>query len=180
MTKTYRISVLPGDGIGRDVVPEAVRVLEEVQRHVGGFQIELHQFECGGEYYLQEGREWSVEAEDFTKKEADAEALVWRANFMYESQRTWLKPKSTYRAGKGGRLTFPENKSWIIGLPGGTGAGDQLRSKNPSRYFLDEGAFVDEFEDCRTNSEACCQDIKIVSTANPGEFAALVHDRLGE
>ena len=115
-----------------------------------------------------------------TKKEADAEALVWRANFMYESQRTWMRPRSTYRAGKGGKLAFPDNKSWIIGLPGGTGAGDQVRSKNPSRYFLDEGGFVDEFEDCRTNSEACCQDIKIVSTANPGEFATLVHDRLGE
>ncbi|MGY5860289.1 MAG: isocitrate/isopropylmalate dehydrogenase family protein [Candidatus Thorarchaeota archaeon] len=72
MTRTYKISVLPGDGIGRDVVPEAVRVLDEVRKHVGGFQIELREFECGGEYYLREGREWSVEAEDFTKKEADA------------------------------------------------------------------------------------------------------------
>jgi tartrate dehydrogenase/decarboxylase/D-malate dehydrogenase len=59
VTKTYKISVLPGDGIGRDVVPEAVRVLDEVQKHVGGFQTELHEFECGGEYYLREGREWS-------------------------------------------------------------------------------------------------------------------------
>lgn len=75
VTKTYKISVLPGDGIGRDVVPEAVRVLDEVQRLVGGFHTELHEFECGGEYYLREGREWSVEAEDFTKKEADAVLL---------------------------------------------------------------------------------------------------------
>lgn len=75
VTRTYKISVLPGDGIGRDVVPEAVRVLDEVQKHVGGFQIDLHEFECGGEYYLREGREWSVEAENFTKKEADAVLL---------------------------------------------------------------------------------------------------------
>ena len=40
--RTYKISVLPGDGIGRDVVPEAVRVLDEVQKQVGGFQTELH------------------------------------------------------------------------------------------------------------------------------------------
>lgn len=73
--KTYKISVLPGDGIGRDVVPQAVRVLDEVQRYVGGFQTELYEFECGGEYYLREGKEWSVEAEDFTKKEADAVLL---------------------------------------------------------------------------------------------------------
>ena len=72
MPRTYKLSVLPGDGIGRDVVPEAVRVLDEVQKQVGGFQAELHEFECGGEYYLREGREWSVEAEEFTKNEADA------------------------------------------------------------------------------------------------------------
>ena len=72
MPRTYKISVLPGDGIGRGVVPEAVRVLDEVQKHIGGFDTELHEFECGGEYYLREGREWSIEAEDFTKKEADA------------------------------------------------------------------------------------------------------------
>jgi hypothetical protein len=115
-----------------------------------------------------------------TKKEADVEALIWRANFMYESQRSWMRPEATFRSGKGGKLSFPSQKSWILGLPGGVGAGDQIRSKNPSRYFLDEGGFVDEFEDCRTNAEACCQDIKIVSTANPGEFSLLVHDMIGE
>lgn len=75
MPRTYKISVLPGDGIGRDVVPQAVRVLEEVQKKVGGFQTELHEFECGGEYYLKEEKEWSTEAEEFTKKEADAVLL---------------------------------------------------------------------------------------------------------
>jgi len=75
VSRSYKFSVLPGDGIGRDVVPEAVRVLDAVQKHVGGFQTELHEFECGGEYYLREGREWSVEAEEFTKKEADAVLL---------------------------------------------------------------------------------------------------------
>ncbi|TFG31946.1 isocitrate/isopropylmalate dehydrogenase family protein [Candidatus Thorarchaeota archaeon] len=72
MPRTYKISVLPGDGIGRDVIPQAVRVLDSVQNRIGGFQTELHEFECGGEYYLREGKEWSTEAEDFTKKEADA------------------------------------------------------------------------------------------------------------
>ena len=28
MTKTYRVAVIPGDGIGKEVVPEGVRVLE--------------------------------------------------------------------------------------------------------------------------------------------------------
>jgi isocitrate/isopropylmalate dehydrogenase len=72
MSRSYKISVLPGDGIGREVVPQAVRVLQAVENLVGGFQMDLHKFECGGEYYLREGREWSIEAEDFTRKEADA------------------------------------------------------------------------------------------------------------
>ncbi|TFH04089.1 MAG: isocitrate/isopropylmalate dehydrogenase family protein, partial [Candidatus Thorarchaeota archaeon] len=72
MPRTYKISVLPGDGIGREVIPQAVRVLCEVEELVGGFNIELHEFECGGEYYIRAGREWSNEAEEFTKNEADA------------------------------------------------------------------------------------------------------------
>jgi len=32
---TYRIAVLPGDGIGREVTPEAVRVLQSVSRRAG-------------------------------------------------------------------------------------------------------------------------------------------------
>jgi isocitrate/isopropylmalate dehydrogenase len=75
LSRTYRISVLPGDGIGREVIPQSVRVLRSVEDLVGGFQIDLHQFECGGEYYLREHREWSQEAEDFTKREADAVLL---------------------------------------------------------------------------------------------------------
>src|SRR5215813_6175769 len=38
---TYRIAVLPGDGIGQEVTPEAVRVLEAVGKGTGtGFEVE--------------------------------------------------------------------------------------------------------------------------------------------
>src|SRR5437773_10076472 len=38
---TFRIAVLPGDGIGQEVTPEAVRVLEAVGKHAGiGFASE--------------------------------------------------------------------------------------------------------------------------------------------
>jgi len=38
---TYRIAVLPGDGIGQEVIPEAVRVLQAVGKGVGvGFEFE--------------------------------------------------------------------------------------------------------------------------------------------
>src|SRR3989442_6791215 len=38
---TYRIAVLPGDGIGQEVTPEAVRVLKAVGKGAGaGFEFE--------------------------------------------------------------------------------------------------------------------------------------------
>jgi 3-isopropylmalate dehydrogenase len=69
--QTFKIAVLPGDGIGREVIPQAVRVLQAVEEAIGDFTLDLHEFECGGEYYQKTGREWSTEAEDFTKKESD-------------------------------------------------------------------------------------------------------------
>ena len=110
-----------------------------------------------------------------TKKEVDADALIQRADFMVKSQRRWLRPLAKYSFC---RLKFSENGSSIRGLPGGAGAGDQIRSANPSRYFLDEGGFVDEFEDCRTAALACCRDVKIVSTANMGEFKDFIYDEI--
>ena len=35
MSKTYRIAVIPGDGIGKEVMPEGLRVLQAVQRRFG-------------------------------------------------------------------------------------------------------------------------------------------------
>lgn len=64
--------MLPGDGIGREVISEVRRVLDEVLIWIDGLELEIHEFECGGEYYLKNEREWSQEAEEFTKNEADA------------------------------------------------------------------------------------------------------------
>lgn len=75
MVRTYKISVLPGDGIGRDVIQQALRVLDAVKERAQGFDITLQEFECGGEFYTRENREWSEEAEIFTKREADAALL---------------------------------------------------------------------------------------------------------
>jgi tartrate dehydrogenase/decarboxylase / D-malate dehydrogenase len=51
--KTYRIALLPGDGIGREVVPEAVRVLESAARDLAFI---FEPFDWGCEYYLAHGR----------------------------------------------------------------------------------------------------------------------------
>ncbi len=71
MGRKYKISVLPGDGIGKEVIPEAVSVMKEAAS-VEKLNLEIHEFECGGQYFLKNMREWSEEAEEFTKTEADA------------------------------------------------------------------------------------------------------------
>lgn len=51
----YRIAVLPGDGIGKEVVPEGIRVLESVGRSFD-IQFKWETFPWGCEFYSQTGR----------------------------------------------------------------------------------------------------------------------------
>ena len=44
---SYRIAVLPGDGVGQEVIPEAVRVLQAVAKGTG-VGLEFEQGLCGG------------------------------------------------------------------------------------------------------------------------------------
>jgi tartrate dehydrogenase/decarboxylase/D-malate dehydrogenase len=52
---TYRIAVLPGDGIGKEVVPEGIRVLESVGNRFD-IQFKWEIFPWGCEFYSQTGR----------------------------------------------------------------------------------------------------------------------------
>ena len=49
--QTLRIALYPGDGIGRDVTDEAVRVLERVQQDAGDFELTFERFAWGCDYY---------------------------------------------------------------------------------------------------------------------------------
>ena len=53
--KDYQIAVIPGDGIGREVVPEGVRVLEAAAaRH--GLRLKWHEFPWSCDWYKAHGR----------------------------------------------------------------------------------------------------------------------------
>jgi len=60
--KEYKIALYPGDGIGIDVLDQAVRVLERAQEHAGGFELKMTRIPWGGDYYRQHGR---VAPEDY-------------------------------------------------------------------------------------------------------------------
>ncbi|WP_281974688.1 tartrate dehydrogenase [Halobacillus litoralis] len=53
---TYRIAVLPGDGIGPEVMAEGVKVLKALAEADSSFQLEMTSFEWNSDYYLKHGR----------------------------------------------------------------------------------------------------------------------------
>ena len=53
--KTFVIAVIAGDGIGREVVPEGIRVLEAAGTHFG-FRFEWRPFDWSCETYLASGK----------------------------------------------------------------------------------------------------------------------------
>lgn len=53
--KEYDIAVIPGDGIGQEVTPEGVRVLDAVSRVTGDFKLKYAYFPWGCDYYLKHG-----------------------------------------------------------------------------------------------------------------------------
>ncbi|MEM2102976.1 MAG: isocitrate/isopropylmalate dehydrogenase family protein [Candidatus Bathyarchaeia archaeon] len=76
MPRKYKVVVLPGDGVGKEVIPESVKVLKTAENTVGGFRLEFHQFDCGAEYWRKTGKkaEWPSGTFEACKK-ADAVLL---------------------------------------------------------------------------------------------------------
>src|SRR6201987_2333314 len=56
MTRTYRVAIIPGDGIGKEVIPEGVRALEQAAKRFG-FKREPAWFDFAScDYYERHGR----------------------------------------------------------------------------------------------------------------------------
>ena len=53
--ETYRIALFPGDGIGPDVITEAVRVLRAVEERIDDLRLETEEFSLGAGEYLKNG-----------------------------------------------------------------------------------------------------------------------------
>jgi 3-isopropylmalate dehydrogenase len=54
---SYKIAVIPGDGIGPEVVASGIAILEEAACQVGGFALELFEAPAGAGVYLESGQE---------------------------------------------------------------------------------------------------------------------------
>jgi tartrate dehydrogenase/decarboxylase/D-malate dehydrogenase len=53
--KTYRIATIPGDGIGKEVIPAGQKVMQALAKACGTFSFEFENFGWGGDYYREHG-----------------------------------------------------------------------------------------------------------------------------
>ena len=53
--KTYRIATIPGDGIGKEVVPAGREVMQALAAGSNAFRFEFENFDWGGDYYRKHG-----------------------------------------------------------------------------------------------------------------------------
>jgi tartrate dehydrogenase/decarboxylase/D-malate dehydrogenase len=74
--RSYKIAVIPGDGIGNEVVPEGVRVLEAAAMNYG-FKLHLDEFEfASSDYYLKHGK---MLPDDWKSQIGDHDAIFFGA-----------------------------------------------------------------------------------------------------
>ena len=72
---THRIAVMPGDGIGKEVVPEGLRVLEAAARKFG-IELAFTHFDWSCDYYAKHGR---MMPEDWFEQLRGFEAIFYGA-----------------------------------------------------------------------------------------------------
>src|ERR1700720_3238449 len=66
-----RIAVIPGDGIGKEVIPAAVQVLKAAAA-AGGREVALTEFDWGADRYLRDGTTLPSDAVEMFHREFDA------------------------------------------------------------------------------------------------------------
>ena len=70
--RSYRITAYPGDGIGREVTAETLRVLDAVQDVGGDFRLDVTQVPWGSDYYQRHG---TVVPDDYLDQLAPSDAI---------------------------------------------------------------------------------------------------------
>jgi tartrate dehydrogenase/decarboxylase / D-malate dehydrogenase len=54
--RRYRLAVIPGDGVGMEVIPEGLQALRRVAELTGSFQLEVVDYPWGCQWFTQQGR----------------------------------------------------------------------------------------------------------------------------
>jgi tartrate dehydrogenase/decarboxylase/D-malate dehydrogenase len=65
--KTYQIACIPGDGIGKEVVPAGQEVLQALAQKMGGFAFNFETFGWGGDWYRAHGEMMPAHGNDLIR-----------------------------------------------------------------------------------------------------------------
>ncbi len=65
--RDYKIASIPADGIGKEVIPAGLTVLEALQKRCGDFRLAVQEFPWGSDYYRSTGRMMPVDGLDVLK-----------------------------------------------------------------------------------------------------------------
>jgi 3-isopropylmalate dehydrogenase len=66
-----RVAIIPGDGVGQEVIPEAVKILKAAAAR-GGREIALTEFDWGADRYLRDGTTLPPDAPEMFRHDFDA------------------------------------------------------------------------------------------------------------
>ena len=72
--KTYHIACIPGDGIGKEVIPAAQRVLSALAKRLGGFGLDFQSYAWGADWYRSHG---CMMPDDGLRMIASADAILF-------------------------------------------------------------------------------------------------------
>ena len=109
--KTFRVATIPGDGIGKEVIPAGKRVLEVLAASENAFQLVFEDFDWGGDYFRRHG------------------------SMMPESGLNLLRAKDAILFGSAGDLHIPDHVTlWGLRLKICLGL-DQYANLRPARIL---------------------------------------------
>ncbi len=66
-----RVAIIPGDGIGKEVIPAAVKVLKSAAA-IGGREVVIAEFDWGADRYLRDGTTLPSDAVEMFQRDFDA------------------------------------------------------------------------------------------------------------
>ena len=106
MPRKYKIAVLPGDGIGPEVVNEAVRILKACEEAVPGLALDFTTYRAGAGYWKRNGKKAEWEPGVFEACE-EADAILMGAIGL---------PNAEYSEGRqvGGEVVFGLRLAWTF------------------------------------------------------------------
>ena len=79
VNSAFRVSVLPGDGIGAEVIDPTVEILKKLEAEIGGFALTYGSEKAGAAHYAETG---TALPEDAMKRASEAEAILLGAMGM--------------------------------------------------------------------------------------------------